>query len=106
MHIQRGTYNVPEIRTAFQTEMSRVADFDRSVMGMTKFLEKVNQLYENFFDTVSIEFDAQVVEVFKLYDMILTQRLELRMPLSNPLDRSPGDKQKANLPNGCLPMIS
>lgn len=72
--IYRGEYRIPAIREQLQTEMSRVADFDRHTDGMQALLEKVNHLYETFFDTVTVENESQIAEVFKLYDMMLTQR--------------------------------
>lgn len=57
--------------------MSRVADFDRSTEGMSALLAKVEELYEDFFDTVTAEDKAQTAELFKLYDMVLTQRAVL-----------------------------
>ncbi len=75
--LRRGENRIPEIRRTLQTEMSRVADFDRSVDGMTRLLAQVDQLCETFFHTVTIENDTQTAEAFKLYDMILTQRAVL-----------------------------
>ncbi len=72
--IRRGKYRIPEIRRTLQTEMSRVADFDRSTEGMTRLYSQVDELCEGFFDRVTIENDTQTAEAFKLYDMLLTQR--------------------------------
>jgi hypothetical protein len=57
--------------------MSRVADFDRSTEGMKALFVKVEKLCEAFFDTAVIDGASQTAELFKLYDMILTQRATL-----------------------------
>ncbi len=72
--IKRGKSNVAALRDRFQTEMSRVADFDRDTAGMKSLLTEVDMLCENFFDTAEIADDGETAEVFKLYDMALTQR--------------------------------
>ena len=75
--LKRGASNVPALRHEYQTEMSRVADFDRNVDGMKALLSKVESLYIGFFDTVTVEGETQTADVFKLYDMVLTQRAVL-----------------------------
>ncbi len=72
--VKYGHSNVEKIRDELQTEMSCVADFDRSTEGMRVLLDKVDKLCDTFFDTVTIEDKSQTVELFKLYDMVLTQR--------------------------------
>ncbi len=72
--IKCGFSNTEKIRNELQTEMSRVADFDRSTEGMKALFDKVNKLCEEFFDTVTVEDRSQTAEAFKLYDMVLTQR--------------------------------
>jgi succinate dehydrogenase/fumarate reductase flavoprotein subunit len=72
--IRRGENRISEIRSKFQTDMSRVADFDRSTDGIADLLSQVEQLCIAFSDTVTIENDTQISEAFKLYDMLLTQR--------------------------------
>ena len=72
--IRYGTSNVAELRNKMQGEMSRVADFDRSTEGMRALLDDVNGLLARFFDTVTVESPAQHADLFKLYDMLLTQR--------------------------------
>ncbi|MBE6595082.1 MAG: FAD-binding protein [Ruminococcaceae bacterium] len=69
-----GSSNIPEIRAALQAEMTRVAGFDRSTDGMRALLARMNTLYHDFFDTVSGENVSNAVEIFKLYDMVLTGR--------------------------------
>ena len=75
--IKRGNSNLAELRDKFQIEMSRAADFDRSTEGMKKLLCEVDELCENFFNMVVIEDKTQTAELFKLYDMALTQRAVL-----------------------------
>ena len=72
--VKYGVSNVEQIRNALQIEMSRVADFDRSSDGMRALFDKVNKICEEFFETVTIEDESQTAELFRLYDMILTQR--------------------------------
>ena len=69
-----GSSNVAGIRTALQAEMTRVAGFDRSTDGMRALLARMNALYHDFFDTVSGDNPSDAVEIFKLYDMVLTGR--------------------------------
>lgn len=75
--IKFGKSNLLTIRDEYQSEMSRVADFDRSTKGMRELFERVNNTYENFFDVAVIENNLQIASLFKLYDMILTQRSTL-----------------------------
>ncbi len=72
--IKRGISNIAALRDYFQNEMSRVADFDRDTAGMEVLLRKVSAFCESFFDTVEISDEGETAEVFKLYDMALTQR--------------------------------
>ena len=75
--IRYGESNLSLLRNEYQTEMSRVADFDRSTAGMTRFLERVQGLCDHFFEYAVIEDRSQIAELFKLYDMALTQRAVL-----------------------------
>ncbi len=75
--IKHGTSNIAQIRDEFQTEMSRVADFDRSTEGMKALFNKVDKLCDTFFETVMVEDRSQTAEAFKLYDMALTERSAL-----------------------------
>ncbi len=75
--IQYGKSNIENIRHEFQTEMSRVADFDRSTDGMSALFDRVNEVCKEFFDIAVIDSISQTAELFKLYDMILTQRSTL-----------------------------
>ena len=72
-----GTSNLTQIRDELQTEMSRVADFDRNTAGMESLFDRVSALCERFFETAVIDNQTQLSELFKLYDMILTQRATL-----------------------------
>ena len=72
--IKYGSSNIQHIRDGLRTEMSRVADFDRSTKGMKALLDKVSKLCDEFFETVTIEDRTQTAELFKLYDTVLTQR--------------------------------
>ncbi|MBR2353255.1 MAG: FAD-binding protein [Clostridia bacterium] len=69
-----GGSNLSEIRKEFQNEMSRVADFDRSTEGMKRLFQDVRELCEHFFERAVIGEVTETAELFKLYDMILTQR--------------------------------
>ena len=75
--IKHGKLNLSEIREKYQTEMSRVADFDRNTEGMKKLFDEINVLCEDFFDIVTIDNKSYTAEVFKLYDMAITQRAVL-----------------------------
>ena len=72
--IQYGQEQLGEIRDTLQTKMSSVADFDRSVVGMRHLLGEITRLCHTFFDEVKISHPSQRAELFKLYDMVLTQR--------------------------------
>lgn len=75
--VKYGKSNVTQIRNELQTEMSRVADFDRSTEGMKALFDKTDKLCSEFFDTATIDDISQTAELFKLYDMVLTQRATL-----------------------------
>ena len=72
--ISYGESNIAQLRDELQSEMSKVADFDRSSDGMKSLFDKVCAICENFFDTAVIESREQTAELFKLYDTALTQR--------------------------------
>ena len=44
---------------------------------MKALFDKVSIICDNFFETVTIEDKSQTAELFKLYDMVLTQRATL-----------------------------
>ena len=75
--VLEGEDNVTDLQTDFRTEMSRVADFDRSTEGMKALLARVTHLLANFTDTVRISGAHRLAEAFKLYDMLLTQQATL-----------------------------
>ena len=72
-----GKDNIKSIREDMQSEMSRVADFDRNTKEMKRLLEKVSALCENFFEIATIADSSQIAELYKLYDMVLAQRATL-----------------------------
>ena len=85
--IQYGNSNVSAIRKKLQSEMSRVADFDRDTAAMRALFDTVDSLCESFFDAVQIESPMQIAEFFKLYDMALTQRATLSAMLLSAEER-------------------
>ena len=72
--IRYGESNISCIRAEYQTEMNKCADFDRSSEGMTKLFDKVCKLCDNFFERAVISDESEISELYKLYDMALTQR--------------------------------
>lgn len=72
--IRYGESNVEHIRNTLQAEMSRVADFDRDTPGMHSLFSEVCDLCYNFFERVRISDVTQTADLFRLYDMVLTQR--------------------------------
>ena len=72
--IRYGKDNVDAIRQEMQDNMSRVADFDRSTEGMKQLLGRVCELCDGFFEYAVIVNESRIAELFKLYDMALTQR--------------------------------
>ena len=76
-NIRYGQNNLNELREKYQREMSRVADFDRSTEGMNRLFGEIDHLCENFFEVAVIEDISQISELYKLYDMALTQRATL-----------------------------
>lgn len=75
--VKYGHSNVEKIRDELQTEMSRVADFDRSTDEMKALFGRVDLLCNTFFEAVKIDDPTQTAELFKLYDLVLTQRAVL-----------------------------
>ena len=72
--IKFGESNISKIRDEFQTRMSNAADFDRNVCAMKELFKDVSSLCDSFFETAAIESPSELNELYKLYDMILTQR--------------------------------
>ena len=72
--IKYARSNLDEIRRELTAEMSRVADFDRRTDEMKTLFNRASQLCSDFFDTAVIEDKSELCELFKLYDMALTQR--------------------------------
>ncbi|MBQ4131574.1 MAG: FAD-binding protein [Clostridia bacterium] len=75
--IKYGLSNLAEIKDALSSEMSRVADFDRSWKGMAALFERISILCNKFFERATIKDTSEIAELFKLYDMALTQRATL-----------------------------
>ena len=71
--IKYGNSNLEKIRSEYTERMSLVADFDRSLSGMKSLFEDVTELCEGFFDTAVISNESEISELYKLYDMALTQ---------------------------------
>lgn len=72
--IKYGQSNISIIKDSLQSEMSLVADFDRDTKGMKALFDKVNDIFENFFEVAKISDPSEISELFKLYDTVLTQR--------------------------------
>ncbi len=75
--LRRGDSNIAAIRDRVQTEMSRVADFDRDTAGMKVLLSEVSGLCDHFFDVAQIADKGETAEALGLYDTLLTQRAVL-----------------------------
>ena len=75
--IKGGTSNVAAILDRMQTEMSRVADFDRDTTGMNALLAEVSRLCDTFLDAVEISDESETAAAWGLYDTLLTQRAVL-----------------------------
>ncbi len=99
--IRKGKSNIVKIREQYQSDMSRVADFDRSTEGMKALFNRVCDMYAHFYERVQIESEAELPDVHRLYDMILTQRSVLSAMICSAekvgshgsafVDRSPSD---------------
>ena len=81
--IRYGEDNLDAIRSEMQGEMSRVADFDRSTAGMERLLVRADALYGSFFEQAVISDASRISELFRLYDMVLTQRATLSAMLAS-----------------------
>ena len=64
-------------------EMSRVADFDRSVAGMQALFSRVCDLADRFFESVSPADASRPIDLHRLYDTVLTQRAALSAMLES-----------------------
>ena len=71
--LRYGESNLASIREKYQWQMSKCADFDRSTKGMESLFESVSELCDNFFAEAVILDQTEIAELFKLYDMALTQ---------------------------------
>ena len=72
--IRYGESNLSAIREEYQLQMSNAADFDRSSRKMQALFEQVCKLCDDFFSIATIGDKTQMAELWKLYDMVLTQR--------------------------------
>ena len=72
--IRYGKDNLDTIRQKMQANMSAAADFDRSTEGMKQLFESACALCDGFFGYAVMEDKSRIAELFKLYDMVLTQR--------------------------------
>jgi succinate dehydrogenase/fumarate reductase flavoprotein subunit len=84
--IKRGDSNILDIRENFSRRMSLYAAFDRSYSEMEALFFDVCCLCDRFFDSVSIKDKSETAELFKLYDMLLTQRAVLSAMLCSARD--------------------
>lgn len=75
--INYGEDRIDTLRDELQNEMSRVADFDRSIEGMKFLLERVEVLYRRFFEIATISTNERTAELYKLYDTVATMRAAL-----------------------------
>ena len=73
-YVKISVSNVEKTRKELQSQMSYVADFDRSTAGMKALYEHVCRLCDDFFNLITIEDKSELCELFKLYDTVLTQR--------------------------------
>ena len=76
-HIRYGSSNLRALREEYSAQMSRVADFDRSTEGMRAHLARVRRLCDSFFETATVQNPIEIAELFRLYDMLITQRAVL-----------------------------
>jgi len=72
--ISYGPSNIAQIAKTFRREMSCAADFDRNTEKMTALLAKVEALLADFFAVAKITDQTQLADIYKLYDLLLTQR--------------------------------
>ena len=72
--VKYGESGIAQIRNELQSQMSRVADFDRSMEGMRELFEFVDKLCGEFFEVVTVEDKSETAELFGLYDTVLTMR--------------------------------
>ena len=97
------------LQAELRAEMSRVADFDRSVAGMQALFSRVCDLADSFFDAVSPADADRPIDLHRLHDTVLTQRAALSAMLESArsigthgaamVDRQPnrtGDAPRAN----------
>ena len=72
--VQYGKSNLAAIQEEYQLQMSNAADFDRSSAQMQVLFDRVCKLCDDFFTIAVIGEKTEMAELWKLYDMALTQR--------------------------------
>ena len=75
--IRYGKSNIAALTAEYADEMSRVADFDRFTEGMQALFDRVSALCARFVEVAVIAEPSELATLFKLYDMLLTQRATL-----------------------------
>ena len=72
--LKYGVSNIGQIRDKYQRRMSEVASFLRDLAGMKELFSELDLLCESFFDIAVAGSPRENAELFRLYDMIITQR--------------------------------
>ena len=72
--IRYGESNLNDIGARLRAEMSRVADFDRSLSGMKRLFDEVSALCLDFFSVAVISDKTENADLFRLYDSVITAR--------------------------------
>ena len=72
-----GNADARELLVSLRKKMSDCADFDRDTGKMRELFSEVCNLCDNFYDTVKVASDYDLLDAFMLYDTILTQRAVL-----------------------------
>ena len=78
-----GNADACELLVSLRKKMSDCADFDRDTGKMRKLFSEVCSLCDNFYDTVKVASDYDLLDAFMLYDTILTQRAVLSAMLTS-----------------------
>lgn len=78
-----GNADARELLVSLRKKMSDCADFDRDTGKMRELFSEVCNLCDNFYDTVKVASDYDLLDAFMLYDTILTQRAVLSAMLTS-----------------------
>ena len=70
--IRKGESRIAAVRAELTEEMSRVADFDRSLAGMRRLKARACEIKESFFEFVTIADISEEADLFRLYDTVVT----------------------------------